>query len=182
VKVPVTTLYPYASGAPTQFGLGAVTPQLSWNFDATGRVRQYASLGVQCQTASAPMVGGPWAVIPAYAVGTALTRWLTFTTQVVWIRSLGSSDRYPELDILYVEPIVAVNLPRRSYLALDARLGWDFVTDTFVPIVKGVAGLFIDRQKSLAISAWYQATLSQRAKAEFYSYGVGMGLAYYFDW
>jgi hypothetical protein len=182
VKVPVTTLYPYASSAPTQFGLGAVTPQLSWNFDATGRVRQYASLALQCQTASSPPVGGPWAVIPAYAVGTALARWLTFTTQVVWFRSLGSSDRYPELDILYVEPIVAVNLPGRTYVALDTRFGWDFVTESFIPILKVVAGLFIDRQKSLAVSAWYQTALSQRAESEFYSYGVGMGLAYFFDW
>jgi len=182
VKVPVTTLYPYASDAPTQFGLGAVTPAFSWNFDATGRIRQYASLALQCQTASSPPVGGPWAVIPAYAVGAALTRWLTFTTQVVWIRSLGSGSRYPELDILYFEPIFAVNLPGRTYLALDTRFGWDFTSETFIPIVKGVAGLFIDRQKSLAISAWYQSTLSQGAEAEFYKYGVGMGLAYFFDW
>ena len=72
--------------------------------------------------------------------------------------------------------------PGRSYLALDTRLDWDSVNDTFVPIKKGVAGLFIDRQKSLAVSAWYQATLSQRAASAFYKYGVGLGLAYYFDW
>lgn len=53
---------------------------------------------------------------------------------------------------------------------------------TFVPIMEGMAGLFVDRQKSLAVSAWYQATLSQPAASEFYKYGVGMGLAYFFDW
>ncbi len=182
VKVPVTTLYPYAAGAPSQFGLGAVTPAIAWNFDNKGRVRQYASVALQCQTASSPPVGGPWAVIPAYAIGTAITRRITFTTQVVWIRSFGTIDRYPELNLAYVEPIVALNLPGRSYLALDTRLGWDFVGDTFVPIVKGVAGLFTDRQKTLAVSAWYQTTLSDRAASLFYRYGVGAGLAYYFDW
>ena len=70
----------------------------------------------------------------------------------------------------------------RSFLALDTRLGWDFATSTFVPIVKGVAGLYVDRQKSLSISVWYQATLSQAAASQIYEYGVGMGLAYFFDW
>jgi hypothetical protein len=45
-----------------------------------------------------------------------------------------------------------------------------------------VAGLFTDRQKSLSVSGWYQATLSQPAAAVFYKYEVGLGLAYYFDW
>jgi hypothetical protein len=182
VKVPVTTLYPYATGVPTQSGLGAVTPSVSWSFDGAGRVRQYLSLGLQCATASTPQVGGPWAVIPAYAVGTALKRWLTLTTQFVWIRSVSSGSTYPELDLVYVEPIFAVNLPGRSYVALDTRLGWNLVTDTFVPIMKGVGGIFIDRQKSLSVSAWYQATLAEQAQSEFYKYGVGMGLAYFFDW
>ncbi|HET9594142.1 MAG TPA: cysteine rich repeat-containing protein [Anaeromyxobacteraceae bacterium] len=182
VKVPVTSLYPYAAGAPTQFGLGAVTPQLSWNFDGAGRLRQYASLGVQCATASSPPVGGPWALVPAYAVGTALARWLTLTTQLVWVRSVGSNSSYPEVNLLYGEPILAVNLPGRSYLALDTRLGWSFVTDGFFPIMKLVAGLFTDRQKSLSVSAWYQTSLTQRAADEFYRYEVGTGLAYFFDW
>jgi len=40
----------------------------------------------------------------------------------------------------------------------------------------------IDRQESLSVSAWYQATLSQMAASKFYKYGVGMGLAHFFDW
>jgi len=95
---------------------------------------------------------------------------------------MGSSGRYPELNLLIVEPILAANLPGRSFLALDTRLGWNFVTGTFVPIMKGMAGLYIDRQKSLSVSVWYQATLSQPAASELYKYGVGMGLAYFFDW
>jgi hypothetical protein len=48
--------------------------------------------------------------------------------------------------------------------------------------MKGMAGIFIDRQKSLSVSAWYQATLSQAAASQYFKYGVGMGLAYFFDW
>jgi hypothetical protein len=182
VKMPVTTIYPYAAGEPTQFGLGAVSTALAWNFAGKGRVRQYLALGLQIETASTPAVGGPWAVVPSYAIGAALQRWLSITTQVQWTRSIGSSSRYPELNLFTLEPILAATLPGRSYLALDTRLGWDFVRSTFIPIMKGVAGLYTDRQKSLSISVWYQATLSQSAQDQFFQYGVGLGLAYFFDW
>lgn len=182
VKMPVTALYPYVAGAPTQFGLGAVTTALAWNFLGEGRVRQFLAIGLQWETASTAAIGGPWALVPSYAIGVALQRWLSITAQVQWIRSIGSSGSYPELNLLYVEPILAVNLPGRSFLALDTRLAWDFVTSTFVPIMKGMAGLYIDRQKSLSVSAWYQATLSQPAASEFFKYGVGFGFAYFFDW
>jgi hypothetical protein len=111
-----------------------------------------------------------------------LARWLSLTTQVVWIRSLGSSSSYPAVNLLYVEPIFALNLPGRSYLALDTRLGWNFGTGTFIPIMKGAAGIFLDRQKSVSISAWYQAALSQPAAEQFFKYEIGTGLAYFFDW
>jgi hypothetical protein len=182
VKLPMTALFPYAPGTPTQFGLGAVTGAFAWNFLGQGRVRQFVAVGLQCATASTPSIGGPWAVIPSYAVGAAVLRWLSVTAQVQWIRSLGSSSTYPELNMLIVEPIVAVNLPGRSFLALDTRLGWNFVTGTFVPLMKGMAGIFTDRQKSLSVSVWYQATLSQAAAAELFKYEVGTGLAYFFDW
>jgi hypothetical protein len=176
IKVPVTALYPYSAGAPTQFGLGAVT------FDGTGRVRQFLALGLQVETASTPAIGGPWALVPSYAIAIGVTRWLGFTTQVQWLRSLGSTGTYPELNILIVEPILVCNLPGRSFVALDTRLGWNFATGTFIPIMKGMAGIFIDRQKALSISAWYQATLTQAAASQFFKYQVGMGLAYFFDW
>ena len=182
VKVPVTALYPYAAGAPSQFGLGAVSTALAWNFLGTGQTRHYLALGVQWETASTPSIGGPWAVVPSYAVGAALARWVSITTQVQWIRSLGSSGTYPEVNLLILEPILAVNLPGRSFLALDTRLGWDVANDGFVPIVKGVAGIFTERQKSLSISAWYQAALSRFASDRYFEYAVGMGLAYFFDW
>ena len=182
VKVPVTGLFPYAAGAPTQFGLGAVSTAFAWNFDGEGRVRQYLALGLQIETASTPAIGGPWAIVPSYAIGLALARWVSLTTQVQWFRSLGASSSYPEINLLVVEPILVGNLPGRSFVALDTRLGWDFATGTFIPIMKGMAGFFTDRQKSLSISAWYQATLTEAAASQFFKYGVGMGMAYFFDW
>jgi len=182
IKVPVTALYPYSAGAPTQFGLGAVSTAFAWNFDGTGRVRQFLALGLQVETASTPAIGGPWALVPSYAIAIGVTRWLAFTTQVQWFRSLGSTGTYPELNILIVQPILVCKLPGRSFVGLDTRLGWNFATGTFIPIMKGMAGIFIDRQKSLSVSAWYQATLTQAAASQFFKYEVGMGLAYFFDW
>jgi hypothetical protein len=181
-KVPVTALYPYAADAPTQFGLGAVSTAFAWNFMSGKGIRQFLALGLQIDTASTPLIGGPWALVPSYAIGVALARWFSITTQVQWMRSLGASDTYPELNILILEPILVANLPGRSFVALDTRLGWNFATGTFIPLMKGMAGFFVDRQKSLSISAWYQATLTQPAAAQFYKYEVGTGLAYFFDW
>jgi hypothetical protein len=101
---------------------------------------------------------------------------------VVWTRSLESATGAPEVNLLVFEPILVFALPGRSFLALDTRLGWDFASDTFLPLMKGTAGLFVDRQKSLSISAWYQASLTSAAEAQTFDYGVGLGLAYFFDW
>ena len=181
-KVPVTALYPYAADAPTQFGLGAVSTAFAWNFMGGRGVRQYLALGLQIETASTAAIGGPWALVPSYAIGVALARWFSITTQVQWMRSLGSSETYPELNLLVLEPILVASLPGRSFVGLDTRLGWNFTTGTFIPLMKGMAGFFVDRQKSLSISAWYQATLTQAAASQFYKYEIGMGLAYFFDW
>ncbi|MBS1108461.1 MAG: putative cysteine rich repeat domain protein [Anaeromyxobacteraceae bacterium] len=181
-KVPVTALYPYAADAPTQFGLGAVSTAFAWNFMGGRGVRQYLALGLQIETASTAAIGGPWALVPSYAIGVALARWFSITTQVQWMRSLGSSETYPELNLLVLEPILVASLPGRSFVGLDTRLGWNFTTGTFIPLMKGMAGFFVDRQKSLSISAWYQATLTEAAASQFYKYEIGMGLAYFFDW
>jgi len=182
VKMPVSAVYTYAPGAPTQFGLGAVATAFAWNFLGEGRVRQYLAIGLQIETASTVAIGGPWAGTLSYAIGAALQNWLSMTAQVQWIHSLGSGSTYPAINLLYVEPILAANLPGRAFLALDTRLGWDFQTGTFIPIMKGLAGLYMDRQKSLSVSVWYQAALSHPAANEFFKYGVGLGLAYFFDW
>jgi len=182
LKIPVVTLYPDVATSPTQSGLGAVVTSLAWNFFAQKQIRQYLGLGLQWQTASRPALGAPWALAPSYAVALGLMRGVSLTAQVVWLRSVGSSSGYPEQNLLQVEPILVFALPGRSFLALDTKLGKDFVSGTFLPLMKGVAGLFVDRQKSLSITAWYQTPLTSAAAAETYDYEVGLSLAYYFDW
>jgi hypothetical protein len=181
LKVPVVTLYPYAAEAQPDSGLGAVFTSFAWNFSAQKRSRQYLGLGLQWQT-SRPAIGAPWALAPSYAVALGLVRGVSLTAQVVWLRSVGSSSGYAEQNLLQVEPILAITLPGRSFLALDTKLGKDFVTGSFLPLMKGVAGLFVDRQKSLSITAWYQQPLTSAATAETFDYEVGLSLAYYFDW
>jgi hypothetical protein len=178
----VTTISSYDAGAQTQSGLGSVVTSFAWNFSAHGQVRHYLGFGVQWRTAATASVGGPWALMPSYAVAVGLARWVSLTAQVAWVRSVGSSASYPEVNLLQVEPILVFALPGRSFLALDTRLGEDFVSGAFLPLMKGVAGLFVDRQKSLSISSWYQASLTDAAMSQTYQYEVGLGLAYFFDW
>jgi len=181
LKVPVMMLYPYASGVPAQTGLGDITTAFAWALPAIGPVRQYLSLGLQWDTAAEPALGAAWAVIPAYAIAVGLARWVSLTVQVAWIRSFAAGG-HPELNMLVLEPILVANLPGRSFVALDTRLGWSFVDGTFVPLMKGVAGFFVDRQRSLSISAWYQTSLSSAAVTQSFKFEVGTGLAYFFDW
>jgi hypothetical protein len=181
LKAPVTALYPYATEASAQAGLGDITTALAWGFSGGRRFRQYLSLALQWRTAAQPALGGTWAVTPAYAIAVGLTRWLSLTGQVAWARSFADGDR-PELNLLVLEPIIVANLPGRSFFVLDTRLGWTFVDDSLVPLTKGVVGIFIDRQKSLSISAWYQHSLSTAAVAQSFRWSVGTGLAYFFDW
>ena len=182
VKAPVSVIFPSVPGAPTQFGLADVLTAFSWNFLNLGHVRQYLSFGLQWETAASPALGTAWAIVPAYAIGLPLFRGVAFTTQVAWFRTMGSARGYPEVNLLLVEPILVFNLPGRAFLVLDTKLGWDFPTGTFVPVMKGVAGLFTDRQKSVSVSAWYQASLSAAAVSKSFDYAVGMGVAYFFDW
>jgi hypothetical protein len=177
----VTALYPYATEASAQAGLGDVTTAFAWGFSGGRRFHQYLSLALQWRTAAQPALGGTWAVTPAYAIAVGLTRWLSLTGQLAWARSFADGGR-PELNLLVLEPIVVANLPGRSFFVLDTRLGWDFVDGSLVPLTKGVVGIFIDRQKSLSISAWYQRSLSTAAVAQSFRWSVGAGLAYFFDW
>ena len=182
LKVPVSVIFPNVQGAPTQFGLADVLTAFSWNFLNLGHVRQYLSLGLQWETAASASLGTAWAIVPAYAIGLPLFRGVAFTTQIAWYRTLGSTRGYPQVNLLLVEPILVFNLPGRAFLVLDTKLGWDFPTGTFVPVMKGVAGIFTDRQKSTSVSAWYQASLSAAAVPFSFDYAVGMGVAYFFDW
>jgi hypothetical protein len=181
-KVPLLVTVPTDPGYPTMVGVGTLFTSFTWNFFAQGQVRQYLGLGMQWETATFPVTGYTWGLVPSYAIAVGLARWVSLTTQVYWMRSLGTSDSYQELNQLWLEPIVVFNLPGRTFLALDTKLGWDFFRGTFAPVMKGVGGIFVDRQRSVSISAWYQAALTSAAVPVTFKYGVGLGLAYYFDW
>jgi cysteine rich repeat protein len=182
VKVPVKSLYPFTAGVPVQSGLGEITTSFAWNFASHGQVRHFLSLGLQWETAAQPALGAPWALQPAYAVAMGLARWVSITAQVVWLRSVGSTGGYPEIDALLLEPILVANLPGRSFVSLDTKLLWNLANGAFVPVMKGVVGMFTDRQKSVSIAAWYQASLTSAAVSQSFQFDVGLGLAYFFDW
>ena len=76
----------------------------------------------------------------------------SLTVQVAWIRSVVSAPPSAEMNLLLLEPILVFALPGRSFLALDTRLGWDFISGTFLPVMKGMAGIYVDRQKALSIT------------------------------
>ena len=181
LKAPVSALFPYAAGSSPQVGLADITTAFAWAFHRSGRLHQYLSLGLQWKTAAEPAIGGTWAVTPAYALAVGVTQWLAFTGQVAWSRSFAENGG-PEFSRLLLEPVLVVSLPGRSFLVLDTRLGVNLIDGSFVPVMKGVVGMFIDRQKSLSISAWYQRSLSDAAVAQSFEWAVGTGLAYYFDW
>jgi hypothetical protein len=181
LKAPVNALFPYATGSSPQVGLGDLTTAFGWAFYGSGQLHQYFSLALRWKTTAEPAVGGTWAVTPAYAFAVGITPWLACTGQLAWSRSFAENGG-PELSFLLVEPVLVANLPGRAFLVLDTRLGWNLLDGSFVPVMKGVVGMFIDRQKSLSISAWYQHTLSSAAVSQSFEWGVGTGLAYYFDW
>jgi len=181
LKVPVVMLFPDAAGAPAQTGLSDLTTAFAWGFYLHGQIGQYLSLGIQWPTAPERVLGAAWAIQPTYAIALGLARWLSLTTQLTWVRSFANNG-YPDVNLLIPEPIFVANLPGRSFLALDTKLGIDLDHGTFVPVMKGVAGLFLDRQKSVSISGWYQASLSNEAVAYSFKWGIGVGMAYFFDW
>lgn len=182
VKVPVLAVYPYAPSVNPVTGLGAVNAGLAWAFYSRGQIKQYLALGGQFKTSTSPTLGAGWAVQPAYAIALGLARWISITTQVSWTRSFAEGVGFPEINILQVRPIVVVALPAMSFAALDTTLGWDFVHGTFVPIMKGVLGKYVDRQRSLMISTWLQGALTSEAAAQTFRYGFGLNLSYFFDW
>jgi hypothetical protein len=117
----------------------------------------------------------------------ALTEALIVSTQIAWIRSFAS-DGYPELNLALLEPIIVLNLPGRTFVSLDAKLAYNFVDHSGLPLIKGGVGLYIDRRKSLAISAWYQRSLSNASFSASepgslgFNFEVGAAIGYFFDW
>ena len=181
LKVPLLISFPLNTSYAPMFGVGTMFTSAGWNFYAKGQVRQFLGLGLQWETATYPVTGYTWGLVPSYAIAIGLARWVSLTTQVYWIGSLVESATYQELNQLWLEPILVFNLPGRAFLALDTKLGWDFKRGAFAPVMKGVGGIFVDRQRSLAISAWYQAALTNEAIPTTFKYGVGLGVAHYFD-
>jgi len=187
LKVPVLAVYPYAPGVPAVTGLGAVSSSVAWAFQGSAHVHQYLSTGLQWISPDQPPVGSAWAVIPSYAISVGLARWLSLTGQVAWLRSFASSG-YPQIDLLVLEPIAVVNLPGRAFLSLDFKLGKNFVDGSWLPVIKGIAGLYLDRRRSASISAWYQTLLSKETEPTTdpgslsFNFGVGAAIAYFFDW
>ncbi len=180
VKVPLSVLAPAGPSTPVLFGLGDVSAAFGWNFLSDGQMRHYAALALQAPTAAQPPLGAAWAVTPAYAFAMGLARWVSVTVQLSWTRSFGSSG-YPTVDLLQLEPVVVFNLPGRYFLLLDTRLGWSFADGAFLPLMKGVAGLFTDRQRTLSLSGWFQAPLTASAVSHTFQYNVGLATAWFFQ-
>lgn len=174
-------MYPYAKERSAQTGLGAVSTSFAWAFLMSKQVRQYLSFGLQWLSPVEPPVGAAWAVLPGYAISVGLAPWLSVTGQLAYIRSFASSG-YPELNVVLFDPILVVNLPGRAFAALDTKLGWNVESSSFVPVMKGVLGIYTDRRRSVSLSAWYQASLSDEAAAQTFKFGVGMALAHFFNW
>lgn len=181
LKAPILAVYPYAPERSTRGGIGAIGTSVAWAFAGSKRVHQYLSAGLQWKSIAEPPVGAAWAVMPSYAISISLARWFSVTGQVAWIRSFASNG-YPELDLLLFDPVLVVNLPGRSFVGLDTKLGWSFVDSSFLPVMKGILGIYIDRQRTLSVSAWYQAALTSEAIDQTFKVGVGVALAHFFDW
>ena len=49
------------------------------------------------------------------------------------VGELSSRGNYPELNALYLRPILVAGLPAMPFVALDTRLGLNFANGTFVP-------------------------------------------------
>ena len=187
LKVPVLSVYPYTTQLPPMSAVSDITTAFGWAFYSRGQIRQYLGLGLQWKTGAEALTGAAWALEPAYAIAIGLAQWLSVTTEVTWVRSFGPLGNYPELNLLYLRPILTFGLPASFFAALDTKLEWNFANGgTFLPVMRAVAGKFVDSGRSLAILAWYQASLtSESAWRTFpfcFNFGVGLGLSYFFEW
>ena len=181
LKAPVLTVYPYARGSLRGVGPGGRHDRVR-----VGLLRDRARPAVRL--ARPPMEVARARTSRRWVGGHAQLRNLRRPCPGLSLTGHGldiapsPAAAIPSLDLLLVEPIVVVNLPGRSFAALDTRLGWSFVDGAFLPLMKGIAGIYMNRQKSLSISAWYQAALTSTAKDQLFDFGVGTALAYFFDW
>ena len=185
VKVPVAALFPDPVQPPTPqppatSGVAAVNTAFGWAFYARGSVRQYAALSLQWNSASEASIGSPWVLTPVYAIAAGLAGWVSLTTELSWSHSVGNVGNYPGVNLLSLRPILVFNLPSTTFLSVDTKLGWDFLKQIFVPVIRFQGGKLIGRD--LSISAWYQVTLNTVGRQDAFNFGVGFNFSYFFDW
>ena len=63
-KVPLLISFPSNPSVPPMLGVGTVFTSFAWNFFAQGQVRQYVGLGMQWETATYPVTGYTWGLVP----------------------------------------------------------------------------------------------------------------------
>lgn len=182
IKVPVAALFPTQAGHPTVSGIADVSTAFGWAFWVRRSFRQYLAVGLQWNSASEPLVGAPWVVAPIYAFALGLTPWLSLTTELQWSKSFGHLGNYAGVNFLLLRPILVCNLPSMVFVAVDTRLGYDFIKDIFVPVMRFQGGKLIGRDRNVSIAAYYQLSLNTVGKQDSFDFGVGASLSYFFDW
>jgi hypothetical protein len=185
LKVPVAALFPNVAATPSPpavSGIADVNTAFGWAFYAHGAIRQYLAVGLQWNSATVAKVGAPWVVAPAYAIALGLAGWASLTVELSYNHSFGTLGTYPGVNLLVLRPILVFNLPSTTFIAIDTRLGWDFIGEFFVPVMKFQAGKIFGRERNVSIAAWYQLSLNTIGQQDTFNYGVGFNLSYFFDW
>jgi hypothetical protein len=182
LKVPVAALFPTVPGASAVSGIADVNTAFGWAFYAHGSIRQYLAVGLQWNSATEAKVGAPWVVSPVYAIALGLTGWASLTVELSYNHSFGTLGSYPGVNLLVLRPILVFNLPSTTFIAIDTKLGWDFLSEIFVPVMKFQAGKIFGRERNVSIAAWYQLSLNTVGQQDTFNYGVGLSLSYFFDW
>jgi hypothetical protein len=185
LKVPVGALFPNVEVTPSPpavSGIADVTTAFAWAFYAHGGIRQYLAVGLQWNSATVAKLGAPWVVAPVYAIALGLTGWASLTVELTYNHSFGTLGSYPGVNLLVLRPILVFNLPSTTFIAIDTKLGWDFISEIFVPVMKFQAGKIFGRERNVSIAAWYQLTLNNVGQQDTFNYGVGFNLSYFFDW
>ncbi len=185
LKVPVGALFPNVAVSPSPpavSGIADVTTAFGWAFYAHGAIRQYFAVGLQWNSATVAKLGAPWVVAPVYAVAVGLAGWASLTVELTYNHSFGTLGTYPGVNVLVLRPILVFNLPSTTFIAIDTKLGWDFIGEFFVPVMKFQAGKIFGRERNVSIAAWYQLSLNTIGQQDTFNYGVGFNLSYFFDW
>ena len=182
LKVPVAALFPTVQGAPAVSGIADVNTAFGWAFYSHGSIRQYLAVALQWNSGTEAKVGAPWVVSPVYAIALGLAGWASLTVELSYNHSFGTLGSYPGVNLLVLRPILVFNLPSTTFIAIDTKLGWDFIHEIFVPVMKFQAGKIFGRERNVSIAAWYQLSLNTVGQQDTFNYGVGFNLSYFFDW